>query len=296
MTGHDVDPRRNDDVELSVVMPVLNAAEFLVPQLQALATQDYTGKWELVVSDNGSRDGTQEIVRSFADRLPIRIVMADGRQCPAVACNRGAATAAGRYLVFLDADDVADTSYLSAISAALEQADFAAARLDCDALNPGWIAESRSPAQKVGLGTGLFPYAYGASIGVWRSSFDRVGGFDEGFDTAQDIDFCYRMALAGSKLRFAPEAVLKYRFRTTIKGVCKQAYAYGLGAAKIRRRYPDPDPSGPRRGAGIRSFSGAARLVIISRSKGQRARGLYMLANQLGRWVGARRESRSLER
>src|ERR1700722_18700342 len=115
MTGH-ADAGHTVAVDLSVVIPVLNAASFLPPQLEALSRQNYRGDWELIVADNGSRGGTLGVVGGFVDRLPLRVVVADGRRCPAAACNHGAAAATGRYLVFLDADDVVDTSYLSAMA------------------------------------------------------------------------------------------------------------------------------------------------------------------------------------
>lgn len=288
-----VDPSSTQGVDVSVVIPVLNAVSDLPLQLRALTAQDYSGGWEVVVADNGSTDGTPGVVESFAERLTVRTVVAAGRRGRAAACNGGAAAATGRYLVFLDADDVVDHSYLSAMVAALDQSDFVASRLDCESLNPGWIAESRSPAQRTGLGAGHFPYAYGASIGIWHTSFDRIGGFDESYNTAEDIDLCYRMALAGSALQFVPDAVLRYRFRHTIPGMCRQAYAYGLGGARVRHRfaYLGADKSPGR--ARARATLGAARLAVNPRSKGARARGLYLLANQLGGFIGDWRERTS---
>jgi GT2 family glycosyltransferase len=189
-------------------------------------------------------------------------------------------------LLFVDADDEVGPGYLRAMSAALEVHDFVAARLDCSALNRGWVAEARSPAQCHGLGEGLFPYAYRCSIGVWRSSFEIVGGYDEVFDAGEDIDFCYRMALAGSTLAFVPDAVINYRFRTTLLGIWRQAYSYGIGAARILRRYRHIEDTSANGLTGLRWWGGPFRLLITARSKAALARGLYLTANRLGQLRG----------
>src|SRR6476660_6812079 len=63
---------------VSVIMPVLDGEAHIAEQLAALAGQTYTGDWELVVSDNGCRDRSMDIVRSFEARLP-SVTIADAR-------------------------------------------------------------------------------------------------------------------------------------------------------------------------------------------------------------------------
>src|SRR5204863_103977 len=77
-----------------------------------LSAQTYSGRWELIVSDNGSTDRTQDIVRSWEGRLPyIRIVdSSDGR---GVAHARNVAAAVGGDLIaFCDADDIVSRQWL----------------------------------------------------------------------------------------------------------------------------------------------------------------------------------------
>jgi glycosyltransferase involved in cell wall biosynthesis len=62
--------------EVSVVIAALNAAATLPLQLAALAAQDYSGSWEVVVADNGSTDATVAIAREFASSLP-HLVLVD---------------------------------------------------------------------------------------------------------------------------------------------------------------------------------------------------------------------------
>jgi glycosyltransferase involved in cell wall biosynthesis len=106
-------------VDVSVVIPVRNAADHLEEQLAALASQTYEGSWEVVVADNGSTDASLEVVRSWALRVPhLEIVDASDRAGPSHARNVGAAAARGRVLAFVDADDVAAPTWLAELVAA----------------------------------------------------------------------------------------------------------------------------------------------------------------------------------
>ena len=56
-------------VELSVVIPVHNAAAELSHLLDSLVAQDYPGDWEVVIADNGSTDGSRDVVGEYRDRF-----------------------------------------------------------------------------------------------------------------------------------------------------------------------------------------------------------------------------------
>jgi glycosyltransferase involved in cell wall biosynthesis len=76
--------------------------------------------WELVVVDNGSSDGTADVVRSFGDRLPVRVAREDAAGL-ANARNRGVAEARGRYICWTDDDVLIDEGWLAAYAAAFER-------------------------------------------------------------------------------------------------------------------------------------------------------------------------------
>ena len=92
---------------VSIVIPVHNAGRYLEETIGSVLAQTYTD-WELILVDDASADDSAEVMRSQAlSDERIRVLSVTGeKHGAAVARNTGTAAAAGRYLAFLDADDV----------------------------------------------------------------------------------------------------------------------------------------------------------------------------------------------
>ena len=75
-------PGRPAQPVVTVVIPVLNGETWLPEQLAGLEAQDYEGDWEVLAVDNGSTDGSAALLRSWEDRLPLRVVAALGNSNP----------------------------------------------------------------------------------------------------------------------------------------------------------------------------------------------------------------------
>jgi glycosyltransferase involved in cell wall biosynthesis len=231
---------------LSVIIPCYNSVATLGAQLSALAAQSSRYSWEVLIADNGSRDSTVEVAMSFSDRLPaLRIVDASAIQGAAYARNAGAQAAHGSALLFCDADDVMADGYLETMGRALDEHDFIACRYDFRKLNESWLAQARGG---VGQGQGLaggychptLPYAGGGGLGIAKSVHQAIGGFDvtlEAMAGQEDTDYCIRVQLAGTPLVFVSDAVMHVRFRDTVAGVFKQAWAWAESGAYVQRRY-----------------------------------------------------------
>jgi len=227
---------------LSVVIPCRNEARDLPGQLRALATQTWEGWWEVVVADNGSTDGTAQVAATFREALPrLRVVDAGDAPYRPHACNAGALAAEGDALVFLDADDEVAPEYLVAMARALQQHEFVGARLDNEFLNPEWVRGSRPNAQTDGLQDWHYlPIVAGCSMGMRRSTFLALGGFDAGMQHGDDAELCFRAQLAGVSLHFVPDAVVRYRYRQRAREIFRQARGYGRGAPALYRNYNSP--------------------------------------------------------
>ena len=92
------------DKLVSVIVPVYNGEKYIEDTINSVLSQTYTD-WELIVVDDGSSDGTRDKVRRFLSER-VRLVEFGENQGAAKARNAGIELARGRYVCFLDADDL----------------------------------------------------------------------------------------------------------------------------------------------------------------------------------------------
>lgn len=246
---------------LSVVIACRNEAELLPLQLAALRDQQRDGWVDTVVVDDGSTDGTHRTAEQHGEGLPgFRVVRIPPRGRPA-ALNAGISATQGDCVVFVDGDDEVAPGYLAAMRAALVDHPFVAGRIDHTTLNPDWLTGTRPPEQSTGLchePQQPWPVAGGGTLAVRREVLEAVGGFDDEVTYVQDSDLCWRIAMAGVRLTFVPDAVLRYRYRRTARQTFTQARRYGRGGVLLEYRYGS-------RPSILRIARRSLRLVLLAR-------------------------------
>ncbi|MEM7736366.1 MAG: glycosyltransferase [Deinococcota bacterium] len=229
-------------MKLSVIMVCLNESKTMRDQLDALARQHpWEDDWEVIVADNGSTDGSQDIARAYADQLNITVLDASDTLGSAYARNTAATAATGEGLLFVDADDVVADDWLVHMGNALKQHEFVAARLEFRKLNPDWVYHSRGRPQEKQLARypygDFFPHAFGTSLGIRKTLHDTADGFDERLLRGQDMEYCWRIQAQGVELVYIPEAVVHYRFRADFDAIYNQSYRYAQGNMQIYKIY-----------------------------------------------------------
>lgn len=204
---------------MSFVVPTFRRPDALRGTLEALMSLDYpSDEYEVVVVDDGSGDATGEVVRSFVGRAARLTYLAQPNSGVATARNRGAATAEGELLIFLDDDMLVQPNHVRAHLAARE------AHGDC-MVNGHWgfagplrdileqtpfgryrIAledEIRERLPKLPAGQGRFEITKvtAANLGVSAHVFHSLRGFDERFPYAgyEDQEFSHRASQAGCR-------------------------------------------------------------------------------------------------
>lgn len=279
-------------------MSVLNASATIGVMLDSLVRQPRSADWEVVLADNGSTDDTIAVAESYRARLPaLTVVDASAMRGVPYARNRGVEAAAGDLIAFLDADDEVDAGYVAAMTEALARSELVAARLDFDRLNPAWARATRSGHQADGplawwLGE-YHPFAYGGTLGVHRRLHERIGGFDDSILPAgEDMDYCWRLQAAGATLSFAPDALVHYRLRTSMKGIYRQARAYGECLPLLCRKHRQlgmPPVARPVR-HGVVSWVRALRHVVLVGRRDRAARLAWDVGERVGILRGAIRQ------
>lgn len=277
-------------VELSVIVPMRDAGSTIVAQLEALRAQRWSGIWELVISDNGSRDDGPSLVRAIAEVDPrVRLVSATAGTGPASARNEGVAQALGASLAFCDADDVVADGWLAAIGQALRSSSVVTGPQLQHHLNPPWLVDiyGRGPGEGPQNFAGIFPFGPSCNLGIRKVVFLEIGGFDITMQVGEDIDLCLRLWHAGHELQFVPDAAIHYRNRTSLYELWKQALRYGEAGPRIVRRLDELGGPRPSRVAGTRRWIWLARRLPLLRERAGRVRWVVVAGGAVGRVIGS---------
>lgn len=211
--------------DIAVVVCTYNRAEMLGRALESLVRQETNGefRFEIVVVDDGSTDGTQVILQKTAkdSQVPIRCIRGEGRGI-AAARNTGVAATSGEWLAFFDDDQVAEPNWLKELHAlALKtrsQCVGGARPLlltvqELSRLSPicrailGEIGQGNEPTK-----CPRKQYPCTGNMLLRRSVFDKVGQFDESLTRGgEDIEFAARLRRAGLEAWFTPKAVVYHQ-------------------------------------------------------------------------------------
>ncbi len=199
----------------SIVLPTFDRAGLLPDAVRSVLDQTIDD-WELIVVDDGSRDGTEQAVAPYLDDSRVRFVRQDhaGRSA---ARNHGVSLARAELICFLDSDDRYVPTTLAAHLAVLgsagetgmtiggyESIDEAGATVG---IRRPW-KECDQPTKESWLFNCL---AMPGSIMLRREWFERVGGFDPELDLAEDWDLFLRLAFAGCRGAWVHETVCRRR-------------------------------------------------------------------------------------
>ncbi len=238
---------------ISVVVPVRNEARFIERTLESLLSQEYDpARFEILVVDGGSGDGTPDIVANMARNHPNLRLFHNARRLSSAARNIGVRNSRGEVILVVDGHcELTDRQHFRRLASA-----FTRSNADCigrpQPLNVAGattlqraIAAARSsrlghlPASFIYSSSERFVPAKSVAVAYRREVFDRVGYFDETFDACEDVEFNHRIDLAGLKCFFTPEVAVHYAPRNTLRGLFRQLFRYGRGRARLLRKHPE---------------------------------------------------------
>lgn len=127
----DTEIKETPDIKVSVIMPVYNAGEYLSRAIKGVLGQTLR-EIELICVDDGSKDSSSKIIEYFKGKDERVVSISQTNAGPSVARNRGFELAHGKYVIFLDADDMYEPSLLESLYDAAEndKLDVAVAKFD----------------------------------------------------------------------------------------------------------------------------------------------------------------------
>ena len=100
------------DSLVSIITPCYNGEKYIAQTIRSVLEQTYEN-WEMLIVDDGSSDGSADIIRSFSEADPRIRLLQQENTGSAAARNAGIRAARGRYLALLDADDLWEPEFLS---------------------------------------------------------------------------------------------------------------------------------------------------------------------------------------
>ncbi len=219
-------------MRVSIVIPTYNGADTLHDQLDSITRQSIEPD-EVLIADNGSTDDSRAVAERFSDRLPIRIVDAAARRGNAPARNLGAAASSGDIILFLDQDDQLADGWLISMIKSLKEADVVVGVNEIIFDWPPRKPSKPTPPDSVDF----LPYGLSCNMGITKESFDELGGFDEAYQSATDVDLCWRSQLLGLRFAIVPEALVYKRPKATTRAVFRQHTEFGWDDVLLYQRF-----------------------------------------------------------
>ena len=195
---------------ISVVIPTFNRNDKLLECLGSLEVQSYPHTdFEVIVVDDGSSDGTQAMVESFAARSQMRVCcLQQAHAGPSAARNAGAAKAAGAIIAFTEDDVVPESRWLECAARYFQDPATAAMEGRTRSMNAASVRSFESPGTHGFLPCNLF---------VRRDSFFALGGYDPAYcDLSlnlyfrEDADFGFRLLEHGCGVVFGSDVVVSH--------------------------------------------------------------------------------------
>ncbi len=231
---------------VTVVVSTYNRRTALERLLRSLdAMRSAATRLEVVVTVDGCTDATRDLLDSISLGYPLRVIDVTPNEGPARGRNRALAQARGDVILFLD-DDVLPLPGLVERHLAVHRSDSNAVVIGpmlppSDGGMPAWLRWEAVTLKKQYDAIARGDYQptprqfYTANASVRRVHALAVGGFDETFKRAEDVEFAYRLADHQLRFSFLPEAAVIHDPQRTWQGWLEMAYQYGRHAVIFER-------------------------------------------------------------
>jgi mycofactocin glycosyltransferase len=225
-----------DDV--TVVIPVRDRQAELTRCLAGLA------QLRVIVVDDGSADPAA--IARVASRAGARVLRRPVNGGPGAARNTGLAAADTPLVAFLDSDCVPGAGWLDALMPHFTDPAVGAVapRIIPDEPGRTWLARYEGASSTLDMGPrpsivrlgSRVPYVPGAALLVRKAAAGL--GFAEDLRVGEDVDFVWRLAASGWRVRYEPAATMRHQHRVRLRAWFARRRDYGTSAAVLEVRHP----------------------------------------------------------
>lgn len=231
-----------DKPRISVIICVYNGVDRVWKVIESLQVSAINySDYEVIVVDDGSTDGTQELVKKYDF---VKLICAEHGGL-SNARNIGAAAATGEIFAYTDDDCEVDPDWLYWIAKGYSEQDVDAMGgpnippipIDED---EAVVAAAPGAPSHVMLNDREAEHIPGCTLTVTRKAFEAISGFNKVYQVAgDDVDFCWRLEQAGFKIGFHGAAFVWHRRRTSLYRYFRQQKGYGKAEALLMRDHPN---------------------------------------------------------
>ena len=229
----------NENIIVSIVMPVYNEEKYIDKCIQSLLLQDYPrNNMEWIFVDGNSTDKTVELINKYSLQYPHLIHVYDNiRKIVPISMNIGIVNSKGKFIVRLDAHADYASDYISKCIYYLEHIDADNVGGVIETKSKGFIGNSiaKMLSSKFGVGNSQFRingdngYVDTVPFGAFkRDVFKKYGGYDERLVRNQDNELNYRIRKNGGKIYLSNDIHLSYYCRDSINGIAQMARKNGM--------------------------------------------------------------------
>ena len=232
---------------VSVVMPVVNEERHLRAAVDRILTQDYAGELDVTLAVGPSKDDTATVAAELASASDrIRVVDNPTGSTPA-GLNAAIAASVGEIVVRVDGHAMIPTDYVSTAVEVLQrtEADNVGGIMAAEGSGAFERSVAAAMTSKFGVGDASFHVGgeEGPTLTVYlgcfrRIALQRVGGYDESMERAQDWELNLRIRESGGVVYFTPDLMVTYRPRHSMKALARQYHDYGRWRREVARRHP----------------------------------------------------------
>jgi glycosyltransferase involved in cell wall biosynthesis len=232
--------------DLSVILPVLNEANHLATAVHAILSQDYQGKFEVILAIGPSKDKTLAIANELASSDSRVVVVLNPTGRTAAGLNLALAKSNSPIIVRVDGHAEIPSNYLSIAVELLRKTGAVNVGGLMGAVGKTKFEKVVARAMRSPLGVGAAKFHTGGGSGevdtvylgcFLREALNEIGGFDERFIRAQDWELNFRLRERGGKIHFDPRLEVTYRPRPNLAALAKQYFEYGRWRRVVSRKH-----------------------------------------------------------